>query len=76
MDVDISLPTIPQFFAKKNILITGGSGFLGKALTEKLLRSCPDVGNIYLLIRAKKGNSASNRLKQITDNAVSTQFCG
>jgi len=29
---------IPQFFAGCNVLITGGSGFLGILLIEKLLR--------------------------------------
>uniref|UniRef100_A0AAR5Q6I7 Fatty acyl-CoA reductase n=1 Tax=Dendroctonus ponderosae TaxID=77166 RepID=A0AAR5Q6I7_DENPD len=38
---DASVP-IPQYFGGKNVFITGGSGFIGKVLIEKLLRSCPD----------------------------------
>ncbi|KAG5883993.1 hypothetical protein JTB14_019975 [Gonioctena quinquepunctata] len=60
-------PTIPEYFSGKNIFITGATGFIGKVLIEKLLRSCPDVGKIYLLIRPKKGKSPEERIKHITD---------
>jgi fatty acyl-CoA reductase len=52
------------------MLITGGTGFLGKALLEKLLRSCPDVGNIYVLVRPRKGKDPSERIVQITNDQV------
>lgn len=68
------LPCIPEFFSGKNVFLTGGSGFLGKALIEKLLRSCPCIGNIYVLIRDKKGKSPEERLKEITQNAVRNYF--
>jgi len=35
----------------KTILITGCTGFLGKVLLEKLIRSTPEIAKIYLLIR-------------------------
>ncbi|XP_004518286.1 putative fatty acyl-CoA reductase CG5065 [Ceratitis capitata] len=46
---------IAQWYAGKCILITGATGFMGKVLVEKLLRSCPEIKRIYLLIRSKKG---------------------
>ncbi|XP_034659810.1 putative fatty acyl-CoA reductase CG5065 [Drosophila subobscura] len=46
---------IAKFYANKTILITGATGFMGKVLVEKLLRSCGDLNVIYLLIRTKKG---------------------
>lgn len=58
-------PSIPDWFAKKNVLITGGTGFMGKVLVSKLLLSCPDIGNIYLIIRKKKGLDAQTRLHQM-----------
>lgn len=39
---------VEGFFSGKNIFLTGGTGFLGIALIEKILRAFPDVSkNIY-----------------------------
>ncbi|XP_055842354.1 fatty acyl-CoA reductase 1-like [Episyrphus balteatus] len=57
--------SIPEFFTGRDIFITGGSGFLGKALIEKLLRSCSNLNRIYVLIRGKKGKTAEARLKEM-----------
>ncbi|XP_036147918.1 putative fatty acyl-CoA reductase CG5065 isoform X3 [Monomorium pharaonis] len=54
---------IPEWFANKNVLITGGTGFMGKVLISKLLLSCPDIGNIFLIIRKKKGYDSHSRLQ-------------
>ncbi|XP_025072855.1 putative fatty acyl-CoA reductase CG5065 [Pogonomyrmex barbatus] len=43
----------------------GSTGFLGKVLIEKLLRSCPDISTIYLLIRTKKDKCPETRLDEI-----------
>jgi fatty acyl-CoA reductase len=43
--------SIPQFFAGKGVLLTGSTGFLAKAVMEKMLRDLPGIGHIYLLIR-------------------------
>lgn len=63
--------SIKQFYDGAEIFITGGSGFIGKALIEKLLRTCSGVKTIYLLMRPKKGMSADQRLHKLTDNLVS-----
>uniref|UniRef100_A0A1I8N2F6 Fatty acyl-CoA reductase n=1 Tax=Musca domestica TaxID=7370 RepID=A0A1I8N2F6_MUSDO len=57
--------SIAQFYAGQEILITGGSGFIGKVLIEKILRSLPNVGKVYILLRSKKGKNASQRLEEI-----------
>ena len=53
---------IRNFYHDKVLLITGCTGFLGillliniigKVLLEKLLRTCPTIKKIYLLVRPK-----------------------
>ncbi|KAL7145450.1 hypothetical protein ABFS83_07G084700 [Erythranthe nasuta] len=52
---------IVNFFQGKNIFITGGTGLLGKALVEKLLRSTP-VGKIYILVKADDHETGIDRM--------------
>ncbi|KAK1136442.1 hypothetical protein K0M31_000994 [Melipona bicolor] len=59
--------SIAAFYAGRSIFVTGGTGFLGKVLIEKLLRSCPDVGEIFMLIRPKGRLSIDERLKKMLD---------
>lgn len=56
---------VSDFYNGKTVFITGGTGFMGKVLLEKLLRACPGVSKIYLLIRPKKGQDAHERLQQL-----------
>lgn len=53
---------IANWYAQQKILVTGGTGFLGKVFIVKLLLSCPEVGKIYILIRPKKGKEPKERL--------------
>lgn len=63
-----------DFYQNKNIFITGGTGFLGIALIDKILRACPDIGNVYLLMRPKKGMTIEQRLEELTKNLVRMSF--
>lgn len=53
-----------EFYAGQTVFLTGATGFLGKLLMEKLLRSC-DVKKIYILMRMKKGKSETERFAEI-----------
>lgn len=63
-----------EFYRNKNIFITGGTGFLGIAIIEKLLRQTPDVGKVYLLMREKRGKLIEQRLDELTKNEVILLF--
>lgn len=45
--------------------MTGGTGFVGQALIEKLLRCCPDIKQILIFIRQKKGVEPKERLEAL-----------
>ena len=64
--------SIAAFYAGRSIFITGATGFMGKVLIEKLLRSCPDIQEIFLLMRPKKGTSIDDRLRKILAIPVGT----
>ncbi|XP_017889314.1 fatty acyl-CoA reductase wat-like [Ceratina calcarata] len=55
---------IIAFFNNATVLVTGGTGFLGKLLIEKLLRSCPGITKLYMIVRPKKGKTAEERFKE------------
>lgn len=61
---------VEDFYKDSTVLITGATGFLGTVLVEKLFR-CFDVKKIYLFVRSKNGESASERIKMFTNQSVS-----
>jgi len=71
VDASVSNSPIQNFFSGSCVLVTGATGFVGKALVEKLLRSCPDLRTIYLLIRPKRGLDVQTRQKELLKNPVS-----
>ena len=65
---------IRQYYSSKSVFLTGATGFIGKVIVEKLLRSCPSIKNIYILIRPKKGLNCCERIDQIFSLPVSFYF--
>ncbi len=55
---------LSEAYRGKTILLTGGTGFLGTALVEKILRSLPDLGRLYLLIRPSRDKNAAARFEK------------
>lgn len=68
------LNSVQQFYAGKTIFITGGSGFMGKVLIERLLYNCSEVRELILLMRPKRGKSATQRVEDFSRLPVSGIF--
>lgn len=62
---------VVEFFRDKCVFVTGASGFLGKVLVEKLLRTCKHIQTVYILMREKKGKDVSTRVDEIYSDVVS-----
>ncbi|CAH0699594.1 unnamed protein product [Spodoptera exigua] len=67
---DNSSEAIADFYEDSIILVTGGTGFVGKALLEKLLRSCAGIKTVYVLMRPKRGLTVDQRYKELLKNQV------
>jgi len=68
MEVNNNSPVV-QFYNEKTVFITGATGFMGKVLVEKLLRST-NVAKLYILMRPKKGVETEQRLKVLLSSAA------
>ncbi|KAF8988378.1 cyclin-dependent kinase inhibitor far1 [Haplosporangium bisporale] len=54
-----------EFYTRNNVIfLTGGTGFVGKVILEKILRSLPQVQKIYMLMRASSKAAAQDRLER------------
>lgn len=62
--------SLKSFYTGKNILLTGGTGFMGITMVEKLLRSFPEVGSITMVVRDKKGVTVEERKNSYFNHKV------
>jgi long-chain acyl-CoA synthetase len=61
-----SLPPldVTEALRGRKLLVIGGTGFLGKVLIGMLLKRFPDLGHIYLMVRAKGKMTPKERFEQ------------
>jgi fatty acyl-CoA reductase len=55
---------IEEGLSGKTLLVTGSTGFLGKSIVEKCLRSLPGIRRLNLAVRASARRSAADRLER------------
>lgn len=55
--------SVSQSLKGKHIFLTGVTGFLGKAILEKLLRTVPQLAQVHILVRGGK-TSAQQRFQE------------
>ncbi|AUX47954.1 AMP-dependent synthetase [Sorangium cellulosum] len=65
-------PLVPSHvFSGKQLVVVGGTGFLGKVWLAMLLTRFPEIAHIYLLVRAKENQSPEERFwSQIATSPV------
>ncbi|XP_046383096.1 fatty acyl-CoA reductase 1 [Ischnura elegans] len=61
---------VEEMFVGRTVFVTGGTGFMGKVLVEKILRMCPRVGQVILLVRPKKGKQPQTRMSEIFNSSL------
>ncbi|XP_049839499.1 putative fatty acyl-CoA reductase CG5065 [Schistocerca gregaria] len=61
---------VADFYDGASILLTGATGFIGTLIIEKLLRSCPGVSTVYVLVRDKKGVPLRERLRSHLEKLI------
>lgn len=65
---------IADFYKSQSVFITGATGFMGKILVEKLLRSCSGIDKLYLLLRPTSGKTVAHRLNDLVESEVNSTF--
>ncbi|XP_075988816.1 fatty acyl-CoA reductase wat-like isoform X2 [Anticarsia gemmatalis] len=65
--------SVQQFYRDATVFLTGGSGFIGKQLIEKLFRSCA-IKKLYMLLRPSRGKTIQERLTSILKDPVYDQL--
>ena len=60
---------VRETLAKRNILLIGVTGFIGKVWLVDLLENIPDIGKVTLLIRRNRTTSAQRRFEKIVEES-------
>jgi len=55
---------VREFYKGKTVLISGATGFVGKILLEKILRSCSEIKRVYLMIRPRPNMTLMQRVQE------------
>ena len=66
---------IADFYSGKTVAITGGTGFVGQCVIEKLIRCCPGVKKVLILLRKKRNMTAEERVSHLLSLPVSNVNC-
>jgi len=61
--------SVRETLSRKQILLIGATGFIGKVWLAQLLTEVPQVGKIYLLIRRQRTTNAQRRFEKILEES-------
>jgi fatty acyl-CoA reductase len=60
--LSLSQLNVKEYYSGKNVFLSGCTGFVGKVILEKLLRSCPGINKIYVMVRPKRNKKPMDRI--------------
>lgn len=66
--------SVTAAFAGATVLLTGATGYVGSLVLEQLLRLCPGVERILILVRPKRGRCPAERRRQLLDGGLFHQL--
>jgi len=61
---------LAEAYRGRSVLLTGGTGFLGTAIVEKVLRSLPELERLYLIVRPSRDKGAEERFRDVVGSAA------
>ncbi|XP_066153672.1 fatty acyl-CoA reductase wat-like [Euwallacea fornicatus] len=65
----VELSDIQRFYKGGTVFLTGATGFIGKLILEKILRTLP-VRKVFILVREKENESPSQRVQQMFESPI------
>ncbi|KAA6426508.1 MAG: hypothetical protein FRX49_03618 [Trebouxia sp. A1-2] len=57
--------SVREAYAGRTVLLTGVTGFVGSLVLEQLLRTCPEIARVYVVVRQKHGISGRARFHKM-----------
>ncbi|HKV27884.1 MAG TPA: SDR family oxidoreductase [Candidatus Acidoferrales bacterium] len=61
--------SVRQSLKRKQILLAGVTGFIGKVWLANLLTDVPEIGKVYVLVRRRRSVTAAERFRKIVDES-------
>lgn len=69
-------PGASDWLTGQRLLLTGASGFVGKAILEKILWAAPGIERVFVVLRARDSSAAAERLADILAATVFDRLRG
>ncbi|XP_014210111.1 fatty acyl-CoA reductase 1-like [Copidosoma floridanum] len=66
----LSQTEIQKFFSGKSVLLTGATGFMGKVFVEKIIRVCPGLKALYIVVRQKGTDTLEEKMEKYFQHII------
>ncbi len=66
---DASPLSVREAMRGKNVLLIGGTGFIGKVWLANLLTDLPEIGRVHLLVRHNRSTTSLQRFQRVVEES-------